>query len=144
YNNFLAMQFIRDNIDTPLTSDFILELHRLVTDKTLENPKLAGQFRGIEDKVFVTNQQDEILHQPPSSLELPERIKRLCDFANLDDHPQFIHPVIKAILLHFMLAYEHPFVDGNGRTARALFYWSMAKQKYWIMEFISISNIIKM
>ena len=42
-----------------------------------------------------------------------------------------------------MLAYDHPFVDGNGRTARALFYWSMASQGYWLMEFISISEIIK-
>ena len=50
---------------------------------------------------------------------------------------------MKAILLHFMLAYDHPFVDGNGRTARALFYWSMANQNYWLMEFISISEIIK-
>jgi Fic family protein len=55
----------------------------------------------------------------------------------------FIHPVIKAILLHFALAFDHPFVDGNGRTARALFYWSMFSQGYWLMEFISISRIIK-
>lgn len=144
YNNFLAMQFIRDHIQTPLTPEFILELHRLVTDKTLDNPSMAGRFRSSKDEVFVTNVQDEILHQPPPAEQLPERIQLLCDFANQNDHPQFIHPVIQAILLHFMLAYEHPFVDGNGRTARALFYWSMAKQKYWIMEFISISNIIKM
>ena len=68
----------------------------------------------------------------------------LCKFANGagSDEP-FIHPVIRAILVHFGLAYDHPFVDGNGRTARALFYWSMLKQGYWLTEFISISRAIK-
>ena len=46
-------------------------------------------------------------------------------------------------LLHFWLAYDHPFVDGNGRTARALFYWSMARQGYWLCEYVSISRILK-
>jgi Fic family protein len=42
-----------------------------------------------------------------------------------------------------MLGYDHPFLDGNGRTARALFYWAAANNGYWLMEFISISQIIK-
>lgn len=42
-----------------------------------------------------------------------------------------------------MLGYDHPFVDGNGRTARALFYWSMARSGYWLMEYLSISRLIK-
>ena len=41
-----------------------------------------------------------------------------------------------------MIAYMHPFVDGNGRTARALFYWYMLKQKYWLTEYLSISRVI--
>jgi Fic family protein len=67
----------------------------------------------------------------------------MCDFANGKGRTGFIHPVVKAILLHFWLAYDHPFVDGNGRTARALFYWSMARDGYWLCEFLSISRIIK-
>ena len=42
-----------------------------------------------------------------------------------------------------MMGWIHPFVDGNGRTARALFYWSMAKSGYWLIEFTSISRVIK-
>ena len=45
-------------------------------------------------------------------------------------------------MLHFWLAYDHPFVDGNGRTARALFYWLMLRHNYWLFEFISISEMI--
>ena len=55
----------------------------------------------------------------------------------------FIHPVIKAIILHFMIGYIHPFGDGNGRTARALFYWYMLRCGYWLFEFVSISKLIK-
>ena len=42
-----------------------------------------------------------------------------------------------------MIGYEHPFEDGNGRTARILFYWSMLNQGYWLTEFISVSRILK-
>ena len=50
--------------------------------------------------------------------------------------------VVRAILVHFWLAYDHPFVDGNGRTARALFYWVMAREGYWLCEYVSISRIL--
>jgi Fic family protein len=85
-----------------------------------------------------------VLHEPPEAKTLPDRLQRLCDFANQNEKAQpFVHPVIRAILVHFMLGYDHPFVDGNGRTARALFYWSMARSGYWLMEYLSISRLIK-
>lgn len=142
-NNYDAMQFVRDIKDEALTVDIILELHRILTKDTLENPNAVGCLRTSDD-IHVCD-TDKILHTPPKAVELKERLIKLCKFANAknDEDNFFIHPVIKAILLHFMLAYDHPFVDGNGRTARALFYWSMAQQNYWLMEFISISEIIK-
>jgi Fic family protein len=137
------MEFVRDHKDDPLTPAMVFELHRLVTEKTLDNPAAAGQFRTVDDDILVVDEASEqILHTPPPSSELPRRLERLCAFANDDNSDIFIHPVIRAILLHFMLAYDHPFVDGNGRTARALFYWSMANQGYWLIEFTSISKII--
>jgi Fic family protein len=42
----------------------------------------------------------------------------------------------------FTIAYVHPFMDGNGRTARALFYWYMLKHRYWLFEYLSISTAI--
>ena len=47
------------------------------------------------------------------------------------------------MILHFWLVYDHPFCDGNGRTARALFYWSMLRSRYWLVEYLSISAIIR-
>ena len=67
----------------------------------------------------------------------------MCDFANGKTPDFFVHPVIRGIILHFWLAYDHPFVDGNGRTARALFYWQMLHSKYWLFEYISISQFLR-
>jgi Fic family protein len=84
-----------------------------------------------------------ILHTPPPAEELIDRIQALCDFANENNPAFYIHPVIRSIILHFWLAYDHPFIDGNGRCARALFYWSMLKQGYWLCEYLSISQILR-
>lgn len=146
FNNYQAMQFVREMKKEMLTVDIIFELHRILTKDTLEDAKAAGCLRLSTDDIHVwDNQNHKILHTPPNSNELKERLNRLCKFANevSDKGSFFIHPVIRSILLHFMLAYDHPFVDGNGRTARALFYWSMAHQGYSLMEYISISEIIK-
>lgn len=144
FNNYQAMQFIREVKNEALTIEIILELHRILTEKTLDDPNTAGQLRASDD-IHVWDNTDQILHTPPAAKELKQRLKKLCHFANatVEQDEFFIHPVIKAILLHFMLAYDHPFVDGNGRTARALFYWCMAHQGYSLMEFISISEMIK-
>lgn len=147
FNNYRAMQFIHEIKEESLTPSMIFELQRIVTEKTLDDDLIAGRLRTDQDDIHVVdNTSQEVLHTPPKADELSERIQKLCDFANSsedDDNQVFLHPVIKAIVLHFMLAYDHPFCDGNGRTARALFYWAMAKQGYWLVEFVSISRIIK-
>ncbi|MDP3589646.1 MAG: Fic family protein [Methylobacter sp.] len=144
FNNYQAMQFIREYKEEKLTPAMILQLHRLLTEATLDDPNKAGQYRDANDDIHVVADSGSVpLHTPPEASELPERVERLCQFANDLDGKEFIHPVIRAIILHFMIGYDHPFIDGNGRTARALFYWSMANQQYWLMEFISISRIIK-
>ncbi|MGZ8175951.1 Fic family protein [Methylobacter sp.] len=144
FNNYQAMQFIREYKEEKLTPAMILQLHRLLTEATLDDANKAGQYRDAGDDIHVVDASGTVsLHTPPEASELSERVERLCKFANDLNGKDFIHPVIRAIILHFMIGYDHPFIDGNGRTARALFYWSMANQQYWLMEFISISRIIK-
>lgn len=145
HNNYDAMQFIIEIKEEELTPNIIRELHKILTEKTLDNEGKAGVFRTEEDKdIHVVDETNvQILHTPPNAKGLEERIQNICEFANNGQSNNFIHPVLKAIILHFMLAYEHPFVDGNGRTARALFYWAMVKEGYWLAEFISISEEIK-
>lgn len=143
-NNYMAMEFVGTHRHEPLTVELILEVHRIVTDGTLDNPDAAGRFQNLdESRVSVWDDvDDKILHQPPPAGELLERAQALCDFANETGGP-FLHPVIRSIILHFWLAYDHPFEDGNGRTARAIFYWSMLHHNYWLVEFLSISKILR-
>jgi Fic family protein len=142
-NNFEAMQFIRTIGTEDLTPRIVLELHRIVTRETLEDPTDAGRLRRSDEPICIEDEAGNTLHLPPAADQLPARLQRLCDFANDTGQAPFIHPAVRSILLHFGLAYDHPFVDGNGRTARALFYWSMARQGLWLAEFISISRILK-
>jgi len=142
-NNFHTMQKIRTWKEFPLSKELIFEIHKTVTDQTLDNPDAAGRLRTADEFVTVMDSATgDILHDPPLADELSDRLDAMCEFANGHTPDQFVHPVIRAIILHFWLAYDHPFVDGNGRTARALFYWLMLRYKYWLFEFISISEII--
>lgn len=143
-NNYAVMQFIRDHYEEPLTPEIILELQRMLTIDTLDDVSAAGRWRRADETVTVADHRTgETLHMPPAADEIPMRMDRLCRFANGKSDEPFLHPVVRAILLHFMLGYDHPFVDGNGRTARALFYWCMAQRGYWLVEFVSISSVIK-
>lgn len=144
YNNYIVMQELRTWRDRPLTPDGVFEMHRLLTQDTLDDPTAAGRFRRADEHIYVEDARDgTVLHEPPLANELPQRMQALCDFANQEDGDEFLHPVLRAITLHYQLGYDHPFVDGNGRTARALFYWSMLRAGYWLTEYLSISNVLK-
>jgi len=143
-NNYRAIMRIGTLRTEPLTPERVLELHRIVRDGTLDDPESAGRLqRPGEERVAVYDPADNtLLHAPPPAEQLPGRLEQLCLFANGDPPEPFIHPVIRAIMVHLWLAYDHPFEDGNGRTARALFYWVMASQGYWLTEYLSISRLL--
>jgi len=137
------MQRIRELREQPITPQMVLALHRLVSEDTLDDPANAGRLRPADKQVVVDDVYGTVFHVPPPAEELPRRLEELCRFANGETPAVFIHPVVRAIALHFWLAYDHPFCDGNGRTARALFYWSMLHQGYGLFEFISISTVLR-
>jgi len=144
-NNYRALQFMRESVGSELTANSVLELQRVLTEGTLDDPGSAGRLRtSDDDRVAVFDISDgSLIHRPPPADQLPDRLNKLCEFANTTESAGFMHPVVRAILLHFWLAYDHPFEDGNGRTARALFYWSMRTQSYWLVEYLSISRILR-
>ncbi len=142
-NNFVTMQRIRALKSSPLSPELVFQVHRLMTENTLDDPTAAGRFRRADEKRVVGDDFGTVFHDPPTAEELPARLDAMCAFANAQTPDFFIHPAVRAILLHFWLAYDHPFVDGNGRTARALFYWAMLHSGYWLFEFISISKILR-
>jgi Fic family protein len=140
-NNYRAILRIRDCQHERLSVALLKELHSLLTVDTLEDSSSAGRFRMPDDNVVVEDGSTHaILHTPPPVESLDECVEQICVFANQHSKP-FIHPVIKAIVLHFAIGYVHPFVDGNGRTARAVFYWFMLKHGYWLFEFLPISRL---
>jgi Fic family protein len=146
-NNYRALQYMREEMNGPLSPEAILELHTILTEGTLDDPGAAGRLQlPDEERVAFYDRDDDRtpIHKPPPAEQLPHRLSQLCDFANEeDDGRQFVHPVVRSILLHFWLAYDHPFLDGNGRTARILFFWSMRRRGYWLAEYLPISRFIR-
>lgn len=142
FNNYLTMQAVKSYAKQDLDIPLLLELHTTITKDTLDSKEEEGRFRGPDDKVRVETAHGDVLFIPPKSEEILDRIKALIDFANNQDDAPFIHPVVKAIMLHFWIAYIHPFTDGNGRLARTLFYWYLLKHGYWLFEYTSISKTI--
>ena len=143
FNNYHAIAFIKEAASANLTPKLLLEMHALLTHGTMDDQKDCGRFQQPgEPRVSVVDwRSGETVFTPPPAEQIPERIERMCAFAN-DGESSFTHPLVKAILLHFWLAYIHPFYDGNGRAARALFYWSALRAGYWLTEYVSISEIV--
>ena len=142
HNNYQTIQFIVSHKNEPLSEELLLQVHRLMTEKTMQNPDDAGRFRSNDDVVVENGITHETVHTPPSYREIPQFVDELCEFFNERNGKQFIHPIIRGIIIHFMISYVHPFSDGNGRTARAMFYWYMLRQGYWLTEDLSISRVI--
>lgn len=144
FNNLKGMEFIQKHQGEPLTPDLVYAIHTEMMRGTVDDSELGRlQTTGEERVNVVSNVTHNVVHEPPPAGQLEDRLKAMCKFANSEGETEFIHPVVRAILLHLWFAYDHPFSDGNGRTARALFYWSMLNSGYWLFEFISISSILR-
>ena len=137
-NNWQAIQEIEIRLDESLNINLILDIHKIMTAKTSAEIH-ANKLR--KNSVFVVDHVDgEIAFEAPNFNDVEYLMKRLIFFINDDE--TFVHPIIKASILHFLIGYIHPFGDGNGRTARALFYWYLIKKGYSLLKHISISKAI--
>ena len=141
-NNYETISRISRDKLSDFSMERLLDIHRSIANKTLDNVAEEGVFRKNDDIFVVDGVTGHVAHTPPSYVEINAMLQDLCEFANNNNGDNFIHPIIKGIIIHFVLAYIHPFVDGNGRTARSLFYWYMIKNGYWLTEYLSISRII--
>ncbi len=138
FNNLRSMKLITEETDKPLDFQLIIELHKTMTANTSAE-YCIGNFR--DKQIYVQDFVDgEIAHTPPPAKSVKKYMEDLCEFVNSDK--PFIHPILKASIIHFLIGYIHPFMDGNGRTARALFYWYLVKKEYSLIKNISISRAI--
>jgi len=144
--NFKMMRLAWDKRSSPLTADLIREFHAIGVAGINDEKYTPGLFR-LTDNVVVEDRDGNIVHQPPPAIGLESRLQSLCNWVSTDhdeiESQSYIHPLVKAICIHFAIGYEHPFNDGNGRVARALFYWFMFKKDYGAFRYISISNLLK-
>lgn len=134
-NNVRAMQWVQENRDKPISKEIILQLHKIVTHNTLEGDDVnfSGRFRN--DKIFV-GPHEGVKHELIEST-IQEAIQIT------SNNPRYIHPLLKGILVHYFIAFIHPFFDGNGRTARALFYFKAMRNELSYIELLSVSAYLK-
>jgi len=146
-NTFNSMKAIESNFkNRELDLNMIFELHEMITKNTLKKDEI-NKFRKDEDEIVVQNAITGVIyHVPPKVDFVKDQISAFIKFANdiIDiTNEGFIHPIIKAIMLHFWIGYLHPFVDGNGRLARIIFYWYLLKHNYWAFAYLPISTVIR-
>lgn len=144
-NNYRALTELDEWAEEPLSPSLLCQIQEMVTEGTLDDPRDGGRVREDDEVRVVDRVTGEVVHVPPTHPELPERLERICDFANApDDDESFLHPVVRAVLLHYQIAYDHPFGDGNGRTARWVFLWSLIRRpEYWWIRFLPVSRMIE-
>ena len=129
-NNYHTIQQLNEQKDKVLTMDVLLEIHQNISEHTLDNPADEGRLRNTDDIYVIDAINGEIAHTPPSYTEIDSILQDVFTFANEDNPKRFIHPIVKGIILHFMIAWIHPFVDGNGRTSRLLMNLSLMNNGY--------------
>lgn len=140
-NNYRAMQYIQRHVKQEITAAGILDLHRIITEGTLASPADEARLRTDADQVRVRDPDGNVLHTPPPAEDLARDLAALAQFATTGEPMErYLHPVERACLVHLWLGWLHPFVDGNGRLARTLFYWVMLREGYWLCEYLPISK----
>lgn len=118
----------------------ILKLHKMITTKTLDNPDYCGKYRHGNQYVIVGNRfTGEITYRPPATKEVPELMDDLIDFINELDFGK-LNPILAAGIVHYEFVRIHPFIDGNGRTARILATYILLKSGFDTKRFFTLDD----
>jgi Fic family protein len=131
-NYLKALKYIEKIVKAkqPLTEKVLLNIHKLVTDKTLSREQ-CGHYR--KSRVYVVRRRlgfpDEVIYTGPEANKVPELCKNLLRWISEGEKKE-INPIIVAGVAHQEIAAIHPFADGNGRTARALATLILYKRGY--------------
>jgi len=141
-NNYNTIRYLVEHKEESFSIEALKNIHKIISYNTLDNPEEEGSFRKANNIYVMNSITGEVAHTPPDVTEIEDLLEGLCEFANKESRDLFIHPIVKGIIIHFLLAYFHPFVDGNGRAARSLIYWYLLKNGYWMTEYLSISRAI--
>jgi len=138
-NYLKALEMVPDFAERePFIVKNFLKVHKIVTNKTLENPEDEGVFRNRE--VFVGNRfTGEVVYKPPPT----DKVSLLVDsFLNWFNSKEVIEidSVIHAGITHYEIVRIHPFIDGNGRTARVMATLVLYKRGFDVKRFFTLDD----
>ncbi|MFI5206274.1 MAG: Fic family protein, partial [Candidatus Paceibacterales bacterium] len=132
-----VLKFIDRHKKGQLTEKDLFTIHRLTVDKVLA-PDKSGKFRSTQ--VVVKNSKTgQVSFVPPKAGEVKELVSDFLEWLNLPEVSD-LHPVLKAGITHYVLAFIHPFVDGNGRASRAFATLVLFSEGYDIKKFFSLEE----
>lgn len=147
-NNHKVMERIEEELKhESLSIELLKDIHKQVTAGTLKDETLEGHLQETFDEKgnrlkIMPWDEETVTYVTPDREFVDEELLKLIAFANDEKSEPFIHPLTKAIMLHFWVGLLHPFEDGNGRLARILFYWYMLRRGYWAFSYLSLSERI--
>ena len=138
-NYFKALEIIPSFTERePFTVKDFLKIHKTVTGKTLENPKDEGVFRNRE--VFMGNRfTGEVVFRPPSTDKVSLLVDSFLNWFNSKDIFE-IDSVLQAGITHYEIVRIHPFIDGNGRTARIMATLVLYKRGFDVKRFFTLDD----
>lgn len=136
-----------------MSLELLLEFHRVACLGINDEEYTPGKIR-VTDDIYIGGRDGEKVHQPPPADQLDNILEKFIQWINFEHQTissiilyksgyNYIHPLIKACIMHFCLGYIHPFRDGNGRVARAICYWQLFRSGYEAFRYISISRLLK-
>ncbi len=117
--------------------EMLKEIHKETVSKIVPDDK-AGVFRTTE-VVIKEEETGQIIFQPPPFVEVPYLIEDFFAWLNSPEAVE-IHPILRAGIAHYVLVAIHPFVEGNGRTARAFTTLLLIREDYDIKRFFSLEE----
>ncbi len=121
----------------PVTQEFLKHLHQLTVEKILP-PETSGVYRKTQ-VVIKNSQTGDVVFRPPLAVAVGYQMEDLIAFINSPES-QDIHPILKSGIVHYEFVRIHPFVDGNGRVARALSTLILFLEGYDIRKFFSLEE----
>ena len=139
-NIYRTIQLAISKKDETLTEELLMLLHQTLTKDSLPF-KAVGHYRS-NNKVDLSGIDTSGGYKVPDAKSIRDQMSFFLSLYNNGATPFFIHPLVKAAILHYLVVTIRPFKDANGRMARLLAQMYLLKQGYWLAEFISISNVI--
>lgn len=139
-NHYMTLMQLSDSLAQPLSESL---LHTWWSE-LMGQPFTPAAYRNDDAPQTYQVEGVEFNHAPLPHAQVPTQLKKLCAFANQtdEDYPGFMHPIIKALLLMYILIHDQPFQQGNARLSKTLFYWHLLKNGYSVLSAVSLSNVI--